>query len=147
MVARGLRTQPPLVAHVPTRRLKKSQATGGSGRLSSPLPFCPGDLIILSVSFPLLVVDPTAGPRSRSIAKLVGACEREREIVTKGLLRLRRRWVARAVGLAWTPLLEGGAKGKDWGKRGRNPNWSFRDSKARDWLHKGKVLAPLVRPT
>jgi hypothetical protein len=29
----------------------------------------------------------------------------------------------------------------------RNPNWSFRDSKARDWLCKGKVLAPLVRPT
>jgi hypothetical protein len=29
----------------------------------------------------------------------------------------------------------------------RNPNWSFRDSKARDWLRKGKVLAPLVRPT
>ena len=27
----------------------------------------------------------------------------------------------------------------------RNPNWSFIDSKARDWLHKGKVLAPLVR--
>ena len=26
----------------------------------------------------------------------------------------------------------------------RKPNWSFRDSKARDWLHKGKVLAPLV---
>ena len=25
-------------------------------------------------------------------------------------------------------------------------NWSFRDSKARDWLRKGKVLAPLVRP-
>jgi len=24
----------------------------------------------------------------------------------------------------------------------RNPNWSFRDSKARDWLRKGKVLAP-----
>jgi hypothetical protein len=23
----------------------------------------------------------------------------------------------------------------------------FRDSKARDWLRKGKVLAPLVRPT
>jgi hypothetical protein len=29
----------------------------------------------------------------------------------------------------------------------RNPNWSFRDSKARDWLRKEKVLAPLVRPT
>lgn len=29
----------------------------------------------------------------------------------------------------------------------RKPNWSFRDSKARDWLRKGKVLAPLVRPT
>ena len=29
----------------------------------------------------------------------------------------------------------------------RNPNWSFRDSKVRDWLCKGKVLAPLVRPT
>jgi hypothetical protein len=29
----------------------------------------------------------------------------------------------------------------------RNPNWSFRDSKARDWLREGKVLAPLVRPT
>jgi hypothetical protein len=29
----------------------------------------------------------------------------------------------------------------------RKHNWSFRDSKARDWLHKGKVLAPLVRPT
>jgi len=29
----------------------------------------------------------------------------------------------------------------------RNPDWSFKDSKARDWLHKGKVLAPLVRPT
>jgi len=29
----------------------------------------------------------------------------------------------------------------------KKPNWSFRDSKARDWLHKGKVLAPLVRPT
>jgi hypothetical protein len=28
----------------------------------------------------------------------------------------------------------------------RNLNWSFRDSKARDWLNKGKVLAPLVRP-
>jgi hypothetical protein len=26
-------------------------------------------------------------------------------------------------------------------------NWSFRDSKARNWLRKGKVLAPLVRPT
>jgi len=24
----------------------------------------------------------------------------------------------------------------------RKPNWSFRDSKARDWLRKGKVLAP-----
>jgi len=29
----------------------------------------------------------------------------------------------------------------------RKPNWSFTDSKARDWLRKGKVLAPLVRPT
>jgi hypothetical protein len=29
----------------------------------------------------------------------------------------------------------------------RNPNWSFRDSKARDWLRKGNVLAPLVRLT
>jgi hypothetical protein len=29
----------------------------------------------------------------------------------------------------------------------RNPNWSFRDSKASDWLRKGKLLAPLVRPT
>jgi len=29
----------------------------------------------------------------------------------------------------------------------RKPNWSFRDSKARDWLRKGKVLAPLVRHT
>ena len=29
----------------------------------------------------------------------------------------------------------------------KKPNWSFRDSKARDWLRKGKVLAPLVRPT
>jgi len=29
----------------------------------------------------------------------------------------------------------------------RKPNWSFRDSKAKDWLRKGKVLAPLVRPT
>ena len=29
----------------------------------------------------------------------------------------------------------------------RKPNWSFRDSKARDWLRKGKVLTPLVRPT
>jgi hypothetical protein len=29
----------------------------------------------------------------------------------------------------------------------RKPNWSFRDSKAWDWLRKGKVLAPLVRPT
>jgi hypothetical protein len=29
----------------------------------------------------------------------------------------------------------------------RNPNWSFRDSKARDWLRKEKVLTPLVRPT
>ena len=26
-------------------------------------------------------------------------------------------------------------------------NWSFRDSRVRDWLRKGKVLAPLVRPT
>jgi len=26
-------------------------------------------------------------------------------------------------------------------------NWSFRDSKARDWLRKGKVLTHLVRPT
>jgi uncharacterized Zn finger protein len=26
----------------------------------------------------------------------------------------------------------------------RNPDWSFKDSKARDWLRKGKVLAPLV---
>ena len=52
-------------------------------------------------------------------AKWVGACEREREILTKGLWRLRRRWVASSVGLAWTPLLGGGAKGKDWRKRGR----------------------------
>jgi hypothetical protein len=29
----------------------------------------------------------------------------------------------------------------------RKPNWSFRNSKARDWLRKGKVLAHLVRPT
>jgi hypothetical protein len=29
----------------------------------------------------------------------------------------------------------------------RKPNWSFKDSKARDWLRKGKVLAPLVRHT
>jgi len=29
----------------------------------------------------------------------------------------------------------------------RKPNWSFRDSKTRDWLRKGKVLAPLVRHT
>jgi hypothetical protein len=29
----------------------------------------------------------------------------------------------------------------------RNPNWSFRDSNVRDWLRKGKVLAPLVCPT
>jgi len=29
----------------------------------------------------------------------------------------------------------------------RNPNWSFRDSKARDWLRKGQVLASLVRST
>ena len=29
----------------------------------------------------------------------------------------------------------------------RKPYWSFRDSKARDWLRKGKVLAPLVRHT
>jgi hypothetical protein len=29
----------------------------------------------------------------------------------------------------------------------RKPNWSFIDSMARDWLHKGKVLAPLIRPT
>jgi len=29
----------------------------------------------------------------------------------------------------------------------RNPNWSFKDSKGRDWLRKGKVLASLVRPT
>jgi hypothetical protein len=29
----------------------------------------------------------------------------------------------------------------------RKPIWSFRDSKARDWLRKGKVLAPLVRST
>jgi hypothetical protein len=29
----------------------------------------------------------------------------------------------------------------------RKPNWSFRDSKARDWLRKGKVSAPLVRHT
>jgi hypothetical protein len=26
----------------------------------------------------------------------------------------------------------------------RKPNWSFRYSKARDWLHKWKVLAPIV---
>ena len=29
----------------------------------------------------------------------------------------------------------------------RNPNWSFRDSKVREWLRKWKVLTPLVRPT
>ena len=29
----------------------------------------------------------------------------------------------------------------------RKPNWSFRVSKVRDWLRKGKLLAPLVRPT
>jgi hypothetical protein len=29
----------------------------------------------------------------------------------------------------------------------RNHNWSFRDSKVRDWLRKGKVLTPLIRPT
>jgi len=29
----------------------------------------------------------------------------------------------------------------------RNPDWSFKDSKVRDWLRKGKVLAPLIRPT
>jgi hypothetical protein len=29
----------------------------------------------------------------------------------------------------------------------RNPDWSFKDSKARDWLRKRKVLAPLIRPT
>jgi hypothetical protein len=29
----------------------------------------------------------------------------------------------------------------------RNPNWSFRDFKVRDWLCKGNVLAPLVHPT
>ena len=26
----------------------------------------------------------------------------------------------------------------------RNPNWFLKDSKVRDWLRKGKVLAPLV---
>jgi len=29
----------------------------------------------------------------------------------------------------------------------RKPNWSFIDSKARDWLRKENVLAPLVHPT
>jgi hypothetical protein len=29
----------------------------------------------------------------------------------------------------------------------RKPNWSFRDSKVRDWWRKEKVLAPLVRLT
>ena len=29
----------------------------------------------------------------------------------------------------------------------RNHNWSFKDYKARDWLRKWKVLAPLVRST
>jgi len=29
----------------------------------------------------------------------------------------------------------------------KNPNWSLRDSKGRDWLCKGKVLAPPVSPT
>ena len=29
----------------------------------------------------------------------------------------------------------------------KKPNWSFRDSKARDWLRKEKVLTPLVHPT
>jgi hypothetical protein len=28
----------------------------------------------------------------------------------------------------------------------RKLNWSFRDSNVRDWLRKGNVLAPLVRP-
>jgi hypothetical protein len=28
-----------------------------------------------------------------------------------------------------------------------NLDWSFKDSKARDWVRKEKVLAPLVHPT
>ncbi|KAG6741654.1 hypothetical protein POTOM_054931 [Populus tomentosa] len=51
-------------------------------------------------------------------AEWVSACEGEREIVAEGLWRLRRRWVARSVGLAGTPLLGGGANGKNQGKKG-----------------------------
>ncbi|KAG6741652.1 hypothetical protein POTOM_054929 [Populus tomentosa] len=46
------------------------------------------------------------------------ACEGEREIVAEGLWLLRRRWVARSVGLAGTPLLGGGADGKNQGEKG-----------------------------
>ena len=52
-------------------------------------------------------------------AEWVGAYEGEREIVAKGLWRLRRRWIAGSIGLAGTPLLRGGADGKNQGKRGQ----------------------------
>ncbi|KAG6741650.1 hypothetical protein POTOM_054927 [Populus tomentosa] len=51
-------------------------------------------------------------------AEWVSACEGEREIMAEGLWRLRRRWFARSVGLAGTPLLGGGADGKNQGKKG-----------------------------
>ncbi|KAG6735277.1 hypothetical protein POTOM_062179 [Populus tomentosa] len=53
------------------------------------------------------------------MAEWVIACEGEREIVAEGLWRLRTRWVAGSIGLAGTPLLGGGADGKNQGKRGR----------------------------
>ncbi|KAG6742295.1 hypothetical protein POTOM_053165 [Populus tomentosa] len=53
------------------------------------------------------------------MAEWVIACEGEREIVAEGLWRLRTRWVAGSIGLAGTPVLGGGADGKNRGKRGR----------------------------
>ncbi|KAG6742759.1 hypothetical protein POTOM_053698 [Populus tomentosa] len=52
-------------------------------------------------------------------AKWVSACEREREIMVEGLWWLRRRWVVGPVRLAGTPLLGGGADGKNQGKKGK----------------------------
>ncbi|KAJ6959667.1 hypothetical protein NC653_037893 [Populus alba x Populus x berolinensis] len=52
-------------------------------------------------------------------AKWVSACEREREIMVEGLWRLRRRWVVGPVRLAGTPLLGGGADGKNQGEKGK----------------------------
>ncbi|KAJ6959837.1 hypothetical protein NC653_038025 [Populus alba x Populus x berolinensis] len=52
-------------------------------------------------------------------AEWVSAYEGEREIVAEGLWQLKRRWVAGSVRLAGTPLLGGGADGKNQEKRGR----------------------------